>query len=116
MKRILIVEDDELTRGILKKHALNSGYEVMAVTDGLEYLTAVSCEKFDVIITDLKMPDLDGVSATDIMKITGDPTPVFAITGLSLEDTNKIQGKFTEIHHKPIDITKLFGSIELLFK
>jgi len=116
VKRILIVEDDELTRDIFKKHATKSGYEVVSATDGLEYLTTVSKEKFDLIITDLKMPDLDGVSATDIMKIQGDTTPVLAITGLSQEDTEQIRGSFTEIYYKPLDITNIFKTIDVLLR
>ena len=116
VKRILIVEDHEMTRDMLKKHAAKLGYEVVAATDGLQYLTTVSKEKFDLIITDLKMPDLDGASATDIMKIQGDSTPVLAITGLSQEDTKQIRDKFTEIYYKPLDITNIFETIEVLLR
>ena len=113
-KKILIAEDDKTTRELLKRHAELRGYGVVSVADGLEYVVAVSKETFDVVITDLMMPELNGASATDIMKLNGDTTPTIAITALSDTDVSHIKGKFTRVYHKPIDANELFDYIESL--
>jgi CheY-like chemotaxis protein len=111
-KRVLIAEDDSVTRELLSKHATLRGYDVVSVADGLEYIAAVSKEDFDAVITDLMMPELNGASATDIMKLNGDTTPIIAITALSETDVSHIQCKFARVYRKPIDANELFDYIE----
>ena len=113
-KRILIAEDQMVTREALIKHATMRGYEVVAVTNGVDLLKIAADNKFDVVITDLVMPDLNGASATEIMKLQGSTVPVLALTGLSKEDVNFVQDKFTRIFHKPINVGELFEYIESL--
>ena len=115
-KRILIAEDHIPTREALAMSAINEGYEVVTVSDGLEYLSAVSKEHFDVIITDLMMPDLSGYSATGIMKLNGNNIPIIAVTALSCDDVSHIKDKFSKIFHKPIDSKELFVYIKTLLQ
>ena len=110
--RILIAEDDKTTRELLTRHAELRGYDVVSVTDGLGYIVAVSNETFDVVITDLMMPEINGASATDIMKLNGDRTPIIAITALSDTDVSHIQCKFSRVYHKPIEANEVFDYIE----
>jgi osomolarity two-component system response regulator SKN7 len=113
-KRILIAEDQMVTREALTKLATMQGYDVVAVTNGADLLTIAAKEKFDLIVTDLIMPDLNGASATEIMKFQGNTTPVIALTGLSHHDVRNVQDKFTKVFHKPINVDKLFEYIESL--
>jgi CheY-like chemotaxis protein len=113
-KRILIAEDQMVTREALTKLATKRGYSVAAVTNGADLLAIASKEKFDVVITDLIMPDLNGVSAAEIMKLQGSTTPVIALTGLSPQDTVSFEENFTKVFHKPINADKLFEYIESL--
>jgi len=113
-KRILIAEDQMATREVLIKLATMRGYEVVAVTNGVELLAIAADERFDVVITDLIMPDLNGASATEIMKLQGNTTPVIALTGLSPQDIRLVENKFTRIFHKPINNNELFEYIESL--
>ena len=113
-KRILIAEDHTPTRETLTLSATKEGYDVTAVADGLEYLAAVSKEDFDLIITDLMMPDLNGASATEIMKLKGDGTPVIAVTALSSHDVRHVRDNFTKIFHKPINSSELFEYIRTI--
>src|ERR1035437_10841040 len=100
-KRILIAEDHEETREALIRLATFRGYEVVAVTNGVDLITIAADERFDVVITDLTMPDLNGASATEIMKLQGSTTPVIAITGHNPQDIGLVQDKFIRIFHKP---------------
>ena len=113
-KRILVAEDQMVSREALIKHATMRGYDVVAVTNGVELLTIAADKKFDLVITDLVMPDLNGASATEIMKLQGNTTPVIALTGLSEEDVSFAEDNFTKIFHKPINVGELFLYIESL--
>ena len=113
-KRILIAEDQMASREALTLLATRRGYEVVAVTNGADLLRIAEDQKFDVVITDLIMPDLNGAAATEIMKLQGNTTPVIALTGLSHHDVHLVQTKFTKIFHKPFNVDKLFEYIESL--
>jgi CheY-like chemotaxis protein len=113
-KRILIAEDDPGSRELITIHAKNLGYEVVSVTDGVDLLTTSANEKFDLIITDLRMMGLDGASATNIMKTRGNTVPVIALTVLSPDDIHHVQDKFTKIFHKPCNFKNLFEYVESL--
>src|SRR6185369_9785431 len=113
-KRILIAEDDRATREVLTSFAKKRGYDVSAVTNGVDLLTIVTFECFDVVITDLVMADLNGSSAAKLMKMQGNITPVIALTGVSPEETDLVKDKFTKIYHKPVDMSELFIFIESL--
>jgi two-component system cell cycle response regulator CpdR len=114
-KRILIAEDQIATREALTRHATMRGYEIVAVTNGADLLTIVANEKFDLIITDLIMPDLNGAAATEIMKLQGSTTPVIALTGLYPQDIGLVKDKFAKIFYKPLnDVSELFEYIESL--
>jgi DNA-binding response OmpR family regulator len=115
-KHILIAEDDCDAREALTRFAENEGYQVIAVADGAELLALADVGKFDLVITDLLMPDLNGVSANEIMKFKGDRTPIIAITGLSPQDTDHLKGNFNGIFYKPIDVNQLFGQIRILLE
>jgi DNA-binding response OmpR family regulator len=115
-KRILIAEGDVDTREALTRLAENQGYEVIAVADGAELLAVADIGTFDVIITDLTMPELNGVSANEIMKFKGDETPIIGITGLSPQDTGSFEDNFARIFHKPVDARELFKYIRSLLE
>jgi len=113
-KRILIAEDQAETREAMVQIATMHGYDVEAVTNGVDLLTVASDKKFDVVITDLNMPGLNGASATEIMKLQGDTTPFIALTGLSQERVSLVQDTFTRIFYKPINVKEVFEYIESL--
>jgi CheY-like chemotaxis protein len=115
-RRILIADDQMATREALTKFARMQGYDVESVTNGVDLLAIVADKKFDVVITDLIMPDLNGASAAEIMKLQGSTTPVIALTGLAPQDIKHIQDKFTKIFHKPVNASKLFEYIESLLQ
>jgi len=113
-KRILIAEDDPANRELIFTHARNHGYEVVAINDGVELLTISTNERFDLIITDLKMPNLNGASATEIMKMQGSTVPVIALTAFSPGEVHLVRDKFTKIFYKPCNYKHLFEYVESL--
>ena len=113
-KRILIAEDDPGHREIITTFAKRQGYDVVVVTDGVDLLTTSANERFDLIITDLMMANLNGASATEIMKMQGNTVPIIALTALSPKDIHLVEENFTKIYHKPCDYKKLFEYVESL--
>ena len=111
-KRILFAEDDRDTRELLTSIAQLHGHEVVAVPDGVELLLKAEKEKFDVIITDLMMKDLTGASASAILKLQGNVTPVIALTALRAEDMELMKDRFTRIFYKPCNIGEILDYID----
>ena len=115
-KRMLIAEDQLATREALVKCAEKKGYDVVAVANGIRLVATASEENFDVVITDLIMPDLNGVASIDVLKSKGNTTPIIALTGLSPQDTDLYQNKFTKIFHKPINVNEVFQYVDTLLE
>ncbi|HOK00923.1 MAG TPA: response regulator [Spirochaetota bacterium] len=61
MKKIVIVEDDQVIRESLKEFLEINGYEVMAIESSIDLLQKISSFKPDILITDIIMPDKDGI-------------------------------------------------------
>jgi two-component system response regulator ResD len=68
MPKILIVDDEEKIREVVREYAILNGYEVDEAGDGLEALDKVSANDYDVVILDVMMPKLDGFSACKQIK------------------------------------------------
>ena len=85
-KRILVVEDHEDNRQILRDLLGASGYEMIEAHDGLAAHPTASAEKPDLILMDIQLPGLDGYEAT--RRIKADPalaaTPIIAVTSYAL--------------------------------
>ena len=63
-KRILVVEDDDIGQFLIKKMTDDLGYESCIVSNGMEALSILENEKFDIIIMDIEMPILNGFETT----------------------------------------------------
>jgi len=85
-KRILVVEDQEDNRQILRDLLVHSGYEVIEVGDGEQALPAAIEHHPDVILMDIQLPLLDGYEAT--RRIKADPAlkhiPIIVVTSYAL--------------------------------
>jgi DNA-binding NtrC family response regulator len=79
--KILIAEDDDLNRENLLDLLTASGYEIKGVSNGKEAMDAMVEEKFDLIITDLKMPQADGLELLKFAKELNPDNVVIIVTG-----------------------------------
>jgi ATP-dependent Lon protease len=79
--RILVVDDEKITRMNLKHVLTKEGYEVRTAADGLEAVAFLSDQSFDVVITDLKMETVDGMEVLETAKQKNPDTEVIVITG-----------------------------------
>lgn len=74
--RVLIVDDEKLTRATLEMELADEGYEVRTATNGFEAVAALEKESFEVVITDLRMPSMDGL---EFLRITRQRWPATAV-------------------------------------
>lgn len=79
--KILIAEDNELNKETLTEILTEEGYEVKAVNDGREGIEAFLEDQFDIIITDLRMPHVDGLEFLKYIKDANRDSIVIMITG-----------------------------------
>jgi len=86
-KRILIVDDDEAVLFILQEtfSKLGEGYQVFSSRSGREAMEQLAKEPCDVMVTDLKMHDMDGVQLTEAIKSRNPGMPVIWLTAYGCE-------------------------------
>ncbi|SFN52346.1 DNA-binding response regulator, OmpR family, contains REC and winged-helix (wHTH) domain [Pseudobutyrivibrio sp. UC1225] len=91
MKKILVVDDEEKIRSIIRKYGEFEGYAVEEACDGMEAIEKVKANNdYDVIIMDVMMPELDGFSAcSEIKKIKDIPVIMLSARG---EEYDRIHG------------------------
>ena len=87
--RILIVDDDEVVRLSFLRSLAGARYNVEAVWNGIEALRAMEQRPFDVILLDLRMPGLDGMSVLKTIKERWPESEVVVITGCASLETVK---------------------------
>ena len=78
--KLLIAEDDRAVRDALDRALRLEGYEVILTADGSEALTALERNRIDLIILDVLMPYVNGLSVCRTMRSRGDRTPVLMLT------------------------------------
>lgn len=120
MKRILLVEDNEMNRDMLSRRLARRGYQVLCVTDGQQALTAASADNPDMILMDMSLPVLDGWEATRRLK--ADPLlrriPVIALTAhaMAADEQAAREAGCDEFETKPIDFARLLVKMETLLQ
>lgn len=81
MPRILVVDDDPQVRSLLGAILEREGYEVSTVGDGQEAVTAYESDPFDLVITDLVMPEKEGIETFNELRTFDPDVKVVAISG-----------------------------------
>ena len=109
-RKILVAEDDLVSRNMITLILKRNGFEVIAVENGKQAVAAFEQEKFDLILMDINMPYLDGYAATDIIRVKERnmkfSTPIIAMTAYALKgDQEKcLAAGMDDYISKPIDL------------
>ncbi|MGD1075640.1 MAG: response regulator [Thermodesulfovibrionales bacterium] len=103
--RILVIDDEEIVRISCQKCLTPEGYEVDVASNGIEGMQMVQTTKYDLVLTDLKMPEMDGMEVimkakesqpgTRVIMMTGYSTVEHAVKAMRLGAYNFIEKPFT---------------------
>ncbi len=92
-KKVLLVEDNEVNRILAVKFLNKWGLKVTCAVNGLECIEMIDTEKFDLILMDLQMPEMDGYQTTDNLRKSNNPyhqnIPIIALTADALVEAQK---------------------------
>jgi CheY-like chemotaxis protein len=113
--KILVVDDDPILLELLVETLTTIGYDTGKAVDGLDALDVLSKEKFDLMVSDIKMPNLDGIGLLQEVRKLYPNLPVLFITGVSKPE---IVGRATPngFLSKPFRINHIEEMIEKTLK
>jgi two-component system, chemotaxis family, chemotaxis protein CheY len=118
MKSILLIDDDDLSRGAVHKMLERAGYQVYSTGDGNGAIHRYRESPSDLVITDLIMPDIDGLEVIQQLRRINPAVRVLAISGggrVEAEEYLSVARKFgaVEVLPKPFTGLELKKSVEL---
>ncbi len=113
MPKILIIDDEKSIRNTLKEILSYEGYEVTEAPDGIEGIRIAEKEKFDIILSDIKMPKMDGIEVLEKLQEITPETPVVMISGHGNIDTavEAIRKGAFDYISKPLDLNRMLVTI-----
>ncbi len=114
--RVLVAEDNATNRKLVAAYLESLGCEMKMVKNGLEAVEAMSAERFDVVLMDYQMPEMDGLEATKAIRgLEGAPAkvPVIGFTAAALEEDRArcIASGMDEVLTKPLSLVKLESAL-----
>jgi CheY-like chemotaxis protein len=117
MTRILLIEDNELNRDMLSRRLRRAGMDVLPACDARQGIELALGEQPDLILMDLRLPDMSGWDAA--RKLKQDPQtrhiPLIALTAHAMEGDREraIEVGCDDYDTKPIDLPRLLSKIQL---
>ncbi|MFN2475383.1 MAG: response regulator [Chthoniobacterales bacterium] len=118
---ILLAEDNVINRAVAAGILGRQGHTVVHASNGLEAVDAFTAQKFDIVLMDIQMPELDGFEATarirEIESATGQHTPIVAMTAHAMAGDRErcLAAGMDDYLSKPIaakDLNRVLGAIE----
>jgi DNA-binding NtrC family response regulator len=85
--KILVIDDEAIVRTSCSRSLSPEGYEVKLSQNGADAMKMLEEESFDLVLTDLKMPDIDGIEVLKMIKQRWPRTEVIVVTGYQTVDT-----------------------------
>ena len=118
MAKILLVEDNEMSRDMLSRRLTRRGYDVVIAEDGQKGVDMATSERPDLILMDMRLPVMDGWEATRRIKESGatNSIPVIALTAHAMsEDRDQALAAGCEDYDtKPVELDRLLEKINRL--
>jgi CheY-like chemotaxis protein len=117
--RVQFVEDNEINRRVIKEMLRAGGIEMAEAEDGVIGLQMIEANDYDLILMDLRMPGMDGITAIRHIRARGDQKaglPIIVVTadeGLTIDSDCKRAGA-DDILRKPVSMAVLFAAINAL--
>lgn len=118
MQKVLIAEDDKELRRLFEHILIRNGYEVCGVSDGREALEALENGYYDIIISDIMMPDVDGYELVKTLRENGNNAPIMIITAKEAFDDMRLGYMYGADDYmvKPINVNEMLLRIQALLR
>ena len=118
MLKILIAEDDRELRQLFSHVLVKNGYRVTGVANGRQALDALDTEYYDMIISDMMMPEMDGYTLVRMLREAGSTTPVLMITAKDAFDDMRLGFQFgvDDYMVKPINVNEMVLRVGALLR
>jgi two-component system, cell cycle sensor histidine kinase and response regulator CckA len=93
LRRVLIVDDEDLLRQIMARTLEDRGFEVLSAADGLEAWKVLqeSAESIHAVVTDVKMPRMGGLALAERIRTLPNPPPLLFVSGYGQHDLTPVQ-------------------------
>ncbi len=118
MLKILIAEDDSELRRLFAHVLLKQGYAVKETANGQEALEALDMEKFDLMISDIMMPVMDGYTLVKELREAGNQIPVLMVTAKDAFDDMRLGFQFGTDDYmvKPVNVNEMVLRVQALLR
>ena len=116
--RVMVVEDDDALRAALARALRLEGYAVDEATDGARALAQLASLRADVIVLDVMLPEVDGLTVCQRLRAMGDRTPVLLLTARDLV-ADRVQGLKAgadDYLTKPFAVDELLARVQALIR
>ncbi|MDR2140374.1 MAG: response regulator [Deltaproteobacteria bacterium] len=118
--RILLAEDNEVNQLVAKRLLKNAGFEVSIANNGLEAVAMVEAESYDLVLMDIQMPEMDGLTATKTIRAKPgfENLPIVAMTAHAMSGDRELSIAAGMNDHvtKPINLSELFATLSRWIK
>lgn len=112
--KILIAEDDTAVREFASRALVNAGHEVVATADGLQALEALENDEFDLLLSDIVMPELDGIALALKVSRGWPDLPILLMTGYAAERqrAHNLDALIHDVISKPFTLQQICDAAE----
>jgi CheY-like chemotaxis protein len=112
--KILAIDDQPVILELISAMCQTLGYEVKSVSNGPEGIALAEKERFDVILTDLAMPDMSGLEVARRVKVIQPDTPIILVTGweVTIDRARLEEAGISEVLYKPFRIEQLTSLVK----
>ena len=115
--RILLAEDEEAMRTYLQRALVKAGYDVVAVDRGTEAVPLLEQEDFDLLLSDIVMPEMDGIELAQKCAELSPKTKVMFITGFAAVSLRASREQpHAKVLSKPFHLRDLVLEVERVFE
>jgi len=113
--QILVAEDNSLNQKVITTMLAKLGYRADVVENGLEVLQAIQHQSYDLVLMDIRMPEIDGIEAVQaIRKKMGQRPYIIAVTANALQENKEqcLQAGMNDFLTKPIRLSELTEALK----
>lgn len=113
MAKILLAEDEAAVRAFVRRALEAHGHAVDEARDGGEALERLACERYDLLLTDIVMPVMDGIALALKASAERPQMPILMMTGFAKEKdrARNLDQLITEVLSKPFTLQQLIAAV-----